>query len=77
MPGVSLKVVMEEADAELMERIFSHSPHKVKLIIDAAFFLHMDDLLRRLTAGIMAGLDKDETKHLVSQSKKSKKLNEL
>ena len=50
---------MEEADAELIERIFANPPGRVKKVIDAAFFLNMDDLLRRLTAGIISTLDKD------------------
>ena len=52
---------MEEADAELIERIFSNPPGRAKKVIDAAFFLHMDELLRRLTAGIMSTMKKEET----------------
>lgn len=58
-PGISLRTVMEEADAELVERIFSNASYKAKSVIDAAFFLHMNHLLRRLTAGIMAGLSRE------------------
>ena len=65
---------MEEADAELVERIFSNPPGRAKKVIDAAFFLQMDDLLRRLTAGIMSSLKKEETKNMVADSKKSSKV---
>ena len=65
---------MEEADAELVERIFSNPPGRAKKVIDAAFFLQMDDLLRRLTAGIMSSLNKEETKNMVADSKKSSKV---
>ncbi len=41
-PELSVRDVMEEADAELIERIYNCSPHKIKLIIDAAYFLHMN-----------------------------------
>ena len=64
-PGISLKTVMEEADAELVYRIFENPAEKVKAVVDAAFFLHMDALLKRLAAGMIAHLDKGETKRLV------------
>lgn len=73
-PGISLKAVMQEADAELLYRIFENPPEKVKAVVDAAFFLHMDDLLRRLAAGMIAHLDKGQTKRLVQESKKSDKV---
>jgi hypothetical protein len=68
---------MEEADAELIQRVFSHPPGRVKKVIDAAFFLHMDDLLKRLTAGIMASLAKEETTKLVAESKVSNKVDSI
>lgn len=58
-PGIDLRAVMEEADAELIERIFANPPYKAKAVIDSAFFLHMNHLLKRLTAGIMAGLSRE------------------
>jgi hypothetical protein len=57
-PGVLLPTIMEEADAELIQRIFSNPPEQVKLVIDAAFLLHIDHLLKRLAAGMIAGLQK-------------------
>ena len=56
-PGVSLKNIMEEVDAELVSRIFENSAEKVKAVVDAAFFLHMDELLKRLAAGMISHLD--------------------
>jgi hypothetical protein len=50
---------MEEQDAELVSRIFSDSPENVKAVIDAAFYLHVDELLRRLAAGMISSLDKN------------------
>lgn len=60
-PGVALTNVMEEQDAELISRIFSDKPEQVKAVIDAAFYLHVNDLLRRLAAGMISSLDKQET----------------
>lgn len=71
---VHLNQVMEDADAELIERIFGFPPGRVKKVIDAAFFLQMDDLLKRLTAGIASSLKKKETMKIVAESKKSNKL---
>ncbi len=48
---------MEEVDAELVSRIFENSAEKVKAVVDAAFFLHMDELLKRLAAGMISHLD--------------------
>ena len=75
-PAVSLKTVMEEVDAELVSRIFENPPEKVKAVVDAAFFLHMDDLLKRLAAGMISHLDKGQTKRLVNESRKSEKVSE-
>lgn len=75
-PGVKLTAVMEEADAELVGRIFAGPPEEVKAVVDAAFLLHVDELLKRLTAGLMGSLKREETKQLVEASKKSKLINE-
>jgi hypothetical protein len=48
---------MEDIDAELIERIYAQSPQVIKQIIDATFYLHIDSLQRRLTAGLIAGLN--------------------
>jgi len=61
----------------LIGRIFSHPPGRVKKVIDAAFFLHMDDLLRRLTAGIISSLSKEETVQMVADSKNSNKIDPI
>jgi hypothetical protein len=74
---VPLTSVMEEADAELISRIFSNPPGRVKKVIDAAFFLHMDDLLRRLTAGIISSLSKEETSRMVADSRNSNKIDPI
>ena len=75
-PGVKLTSVMEDQDAELISRIFSEQPEQVKAVIDAAFFLHVNDLLKRLAAGMISSLEKQETAELVKESKKSKLLRE-
>ena len=67
---------MEEQDAELIYRIFTNKPEDVKAVIDTAFYLHIDQLLRRLAAGMIATLDKQETAKLVGESKKSNLINE-
>jgi hypothetical protein len=40
-------------------------------VIDAAFYLHMDELLRRLAAGMISQLNKEETNSLIKESRKS------
>lgn len=75
-PGVRLTSIMEEQDAELISRIFSEKPEQVKAVIDAAFYLHVNDLLKRLAAGMISSLDKQETAELVQESKKSKLIKE-
>ena len=58
-PGVQLHTVMEPADAELIQRIFQGNSEEGKAIIDAAFFLRMDDLFKRLSAGLMSVLNRE------------------
>ena len=57
-PGVNLSSIMEEQDAELIFRIFANKPEDVKAVIDTAFYLHIDEFLKRLAAGMIATLDK-------------------
>ena len=68
--------VMEEADAELIQRVLEASPEEGKAIFDVAFYLHMDQLFKRLAAGMMAGLNRDNTKKMVEESRKSALLDE-
>lgn len=49
---------MEEADAELIQRIYTAPPKFIKAVVDAAFYLHVDELLKRLAVGMISTLNK-------------------
>lgn len=57
-PGVNLATIMEEADAELIQRIYTAPPKFIKAVVDAAFYLHVDELLKRLAVGMISTLNK-------------------
>lgn len=57
---------MEEADAELVDRIYSQGEELFKKVLDGASYLDIEDFRKRLIAAIAIQM----TKHTVDELKK-------
>ena len=73
-----LRYIMEEQDAELIERLM-YNEEKFKHVLDAANYLQMTEFEKRLTAGLaikMTKLTVDELKEMYDLNKEEEDLDE-